>query len=142
MNEIINKKSWWYRNWIWILLSSTLLSIITVFFMMTGNATFRYGAVYLQPSLVHNALEMAEKNDLVIEKLGKLSPHDIFKLLEGEVTYLENNLIAVTVGIKSIDGKRAKLDIIAYQNEKDWEYKKITVRIKKPKKETIKVLEK
>ncbi len=142
MSEITHKKSWWYRNWKWILPTTAILTFIFIFFIMTGDAIFRYGSVYVQPSLVNNAIEIAKENDLVIEKLGELSPHDFFRLLEGEVQYLDhNNGIAITVGIRSINGKKAKLDIIAYQNGQDWEYQKITIRIKKPIKETIKILE-
>ncbi len=143
MNEVFYKKGWWHKHWKWVLPTTTILTLTFIFFFMTGDALFRYGSVYAQPSLVNNAIEITKENDLVIEKLGELSPHDFFRLLEGEVQYLNhNNGIAITVGIRSINGKKAKLDIIAHQNGKNWEYQKITVRIKKPKKETIKILEK
>ncbi|MBG6131374.1 hypothetical protein IWQ47_002757 [Aquimarina sp. EL_43] len=141
MNELISKKSWWNRNWKWTLPTIGIVVCIFVFFMMTGNAAFRYGSVYVQPNLTENALEIAKKNDRVIEKLGKLSPIDFFRLLEGEVEYSNHNTsIALTVGIRGTKGK-AKLDIVANKKGVNWEYQKITVRIKKPKKESITILE-
>lgn len=140
MNELISKKNWWNRNWKWVLPTTGIVVCIFVFFMMTGNAAFRYGSVFVQPNLTENALEIAKKNDRVIEKLGELSPVDFFRLLEGEVEYSNHNTsIALTVGIRGTKGK-AKLDIVAYKKGANWEYQKITVRIKKPKKESIKIL--
>ncbi|MEW7290881.1 cytochrome c oxidase assembly factor Coa1 family protein [Aquimarina sp. 2304DJ70-9] len=142
MNETILKKSWWKTNWKWLLPVSVILCCITFFFLMTGNATLRYGSVLAQPDLINNAHEKAKVNEKVIEKLGELSPHDFFRLLEGEVMYSNNDkTLAITVGIIGSRG-RGKLDIIAQRNKKTWEYQKITVRIKKPKKETIKIFEK
>lgn len=140
MNELISKKNWWSRNWKWVLPTTGVAICIFVFFMMTGNAVFRYGSVYVQPNLTGNALEIAKKNDRVIEKLGELSPIDFFRLLEGEVEYANHNTsIALTVGIRGTKGK-GKLDIVAYKQGANWKYQKITVRIKKPKKESIEIL--
>ncbi len=142
MNETILKRNWWRRNWKWLLPTSAILCCITFFFLMTGNTTFRYGSVFVQPNLVNNALKKANENDRVKEKLGELLPHDFFRLLEGEVQYLNNdNSVAITVGVIGSKG-RGKLDILANRKDKRWEYKKITIRIKKPKKEMIKILEK
>ncbi|MBL0683498.1 cytochrome c oxidase assembly factor Coa1 family protein [Aquimarina mytili] len=141
MNETILKKHWWKRYWKWLFLISAILCFITFFFLMTGTATFRYGSVLMQPDLIQNAHEKAKVNEKVIEKLGELSPHDFFRLLEGEVMYSNHNkTVAITVGIIGTKG-RGKLDIIANRNKENWEYQKIIVRIKKPTKERIKILE-
>ena len=107
---------------------------------MTGNATFRYGAVYLQPDLIENARVIAAKNKKVQEKFGELQSHSFLQLLEGEVIYADNNeSITLTVGL--IGSKnRGKLDIEAHKVNKKWKYDSIAVRIKKPKKVRIVVL--
>lgn len=141
MKESIVNKNWWERNWKWLLPSIGILACISVFFMITGNATYRYGSVIAQPELTNNALEIVKKNNHVVEKLGELSPVDFFLLLEGEVTYSNHNrIVAISVGIRGTKGK-AKMDILAHKNGLHWDYQKITVRIKKPTKETIIVLE-
>lgn len=95
----------------------------------------------LHNELTNNALEIVKKNNHVVEKLGELSPVDFFLLLEGEVTYSNHNrIVAISVGIRGTKGK-AKMDILAHKNGLHWDYQKITVRIKKPTKETIIVLE-
>ncbi len=142
MNKKVNPKSWWYRNWKWVSFFGIILIPIILFFSLTGDATFRYGSVYLQPKLINNAIDKANQNNEVTSELGQLQPTDFFRLLEGEVTYQNNNsLIAVTVGLRGENGKRGKLDILAKKVDKQWEYQKITVRIKKPVKKTIKILE-
>ncbi|WP_438710133.1 cytochrome c oxidase assembly factor Coa1 family protein [Aquimarina muelleri] len=141
MNELIVNRNWWERNWKWLLPSIGILACISVFFIITGNATHRYVSVLAQPALTNNALEIVKKNNRVVEKLGELSPVDFFLLLEGDVTYSNNNtIVALTVGIRGTKGK-AKMDILAHKNGLNWNYQKITVRIKKPIKETIIVLE-
>ncbi len=142
MNETILKKSWWKRNWKWILPVSAILCVITFFFLMTGNATFRYGSAHLQPGLIDKAYEMADENEIVNQKLGKLSSYNFLRLIEGDVLYSDNhNTVAVTVNLLGTK-KKGKLDIIAHRKGKHWEYQKITVRIKKPEKESIKIFEK
>ncbi len=142
MIEQVNNKNWFSRNWKWMFPLIGIVFMVVVFFYMTGDATFRYGSIYIQPALVDNALEKAKENERVIEKLGELSPHTFFRLLEGEVEYANNNkTVAITVGIIGSKG-RAKLDILADQKGDNWEYQKITVRIKKPEKETITIFKK
>ncbi|WP_109299707.1 hypothetical protein [Aquimarina sp. AU474] len=142
MIQKVNSKNWWQRNWKWVSLFGVLLIPVLLFFSLTGDATLRYGSIYLQPDLIENALNIASKNDKVIKELGELAPTSFFRLLEGEVEYLNNDsLVAVTVGIRSKNGKRAKIDILARKIEKKWEYQKIIIRIKKPVKKMIKILE-
>lgn len=133
-------KNWVQRNWKWIIPSSFVFLCFIFFFLMTGNATWRYGTVYLQPDLIENARVIAGKNKQVQEKFGKLQPHNFLQLLEGEVVYAENNeSITITVGL--IGSKnRGKLDIKARKVNKNWEYDVIRVRIKKPERLTIVVL--
>ncbi|WP_103866094.1 cytochrome c oxidase assembly factor Coa1 family protein [Aquimarina sp. I32.4] len=141
MSTDILNKNWWSKNWKWVFPTTGILSCIVLFFMMTGDATLRYGAVYLQPDLVENALLKAKKNEQVIEKIGALKSVDFLSLLEGEVAYSNNNnSVALTIGVKGTKG-RAKMDIIANKTNENWSYQKITIRIKKPTKETIKILE-
>ncbi len=141
MNEVSYKKKWWNRNWKWVLPLLLVTVFTSTFFVMTGNAAFRYGSVFIQPNLIEHALEKARKNDQVINKLGVLYPHDFFRLLEGDVAYSNDTTkVAITVGIRGPKGK-GKLDIIAYRNGQEWKYEKIVVRIKKPKKISIMILE-
>lgn len=76
MKELMANRNWWEKNWKWLLPSIGILACISVFFMITGNATYRYGSVIAQPALTNNALEIVKKNNHVAEKPGDLSPVD------------------------------------------------------------------
>jgi len=135
-------RSWWDKNWKWLIPIVFFTICIVFFFSMTGNAAFRYGSVHLQPELVNKAYEMARKNELVTEKLGQLSPHNFLRLIEGDVLYSNNNkTVAVTVNLLG-SKKKGKLDILANKQNNHWIYQEIKVRIKKPIKETIMILKK
>ncbi|MBQ0735062.1 hypothetical protein [Aquimarina celericrescens] len=142
MNEITERKSWWNRNRKWISLFIIILIPIVTFFSLTGDATFRYGSAHMQPGLIKNAYEMANKNEIVSQKLGQLSEYNFLRLIEGDVLYDNNgNTVYITVNLLGTK-KKGKLDIYAHQNGEKWEYQKVIVRIKKPRKETIKIFEK
>lgn len=108
---------------------------------MTGNALFRYGSAYLQPGLIEEAYEIANQNEIVTQKLGKLSPYTFLRLIEGHVAYTnDNTIVKITVNLIGTK-KKGKLDIVALREGENWKYQKIVVRIKKPQKETITILE-
>lgn len=140
MKKSSTRGNWFSRNWLWLLPTSLIFTCMILFFSLTGDATFRYGSVHLDQTLVNNAFEKAKDNEQVIKKLGELSPVDFFQLLEGEVQYTNNNTsIEVTVGIKGTKN-RGKMDIVAHKNKQQWVYDIINIRIKKPKKELIEIL--
>ncbi|MAQ76175.1 MAG: hypothetical protein CL613_07570 [Aquimarina sp.] len=122
-------------------ISLLLLIPVIIFFSLTGDATFRYGAVYLQPQLINDAIEIANKDPEVKSEFGEIAPTDIFRLLEGEVYYPQStSQVKLTIGLRNTLDKKAKLDIVASKKNEIWEYHKITVRIKKPEKKRIIVL--
>ena len=123
-------------------ISLLLLIPVIIFFSLTSAATFRYGAVYLQPQLINDAIEIANKDPKVKSEFGEIAPTDIFRLLEGEVYYPQStSQVKLTIGLRNTLDKKAKLDIVASKKNEIWEYHKITVRIKKPEKKRIIVLE-
>ena len=123
-------------------ISLLLLIPVIIFFSLTGDATFRYGAIYLQPQLINDAIEIANKDPKVKSEFGEIAPTDIFRLLEGEVYYPQSSSqVKLTIGLRNTLDKKAKLDIVASKKNEIWEYHKITVRIKKPEKKRIIVLE-
>lgn len=96
-----------------------LLIPVIIFFSLTGDSTFRYGAIYLQPQLINNAIEIANNDPKVKSEFGEIAPTDIFRLLEGEVYYPQStSQIKLTIGLRNILDKKAKLDIVA--SKKKW----------------------
>ena len=106
---------------------------------VNGNVTDIVQA-YSDNSLIAKAVEKAKINQRVIELIGEIEPIDNLAILEGTAIYSNNNKsVQLSLRIKGNKGK-GKMDILADKNGNEWEYKKINIRIKKPKTE-IEVLE-
>ena len=142
-NELIKQKSWWNRNWKWLVPVSGMLLIFAI---LISSGMGRIGAdlakAYSDTKLYENALEKAKSNQKVTELLGEIEPIDKLAILEGEVHYTnDNRTVSSTIRIKGSKGK-ARMDIIADRINNKWSYKKINVRIKNPpeKKQTIEII--
>ena len=140
-NRLIIEKSWWQRNWKWIIPTTIILFLASMVmtFNIEGNPTDLLQA-YSEDVLYKNAIDKANSNERVIEVIGKIDDLDRLAILEGNSKYSNNNnSIEITFRVNG-DKRKGKMDISADKNGTDWEYKKINIRIKNPKEE-IKILE-
>lgn len=133
-NELIEQKSWWKRNWKWLVpvIGIILISMATFFSSgMDGVATDLIQA-YADTELYENALEKVKSDPRAIELLGEIEPIDKLAILEGSVGYSDDNN-NVNSSIRVVGTKRkAIMDISADRIDNAWTYKKINIRIKKP----------
>ena len=142
-NELIEQKSWWKRNWKWLVpLSGIILISLGIFFSsgMDGIATDLVQA-YADTELYDNALEKAKSDERVTELLGEIKPIDQLAILEGHVEYSNDNK-TVNSSIRIIGNKgKGSLDISADRMNNEWNYTKINVRINNPpeNKQTIEI---
>lgn len=142
MNEIVEQKNWWKRNWKWLafligLFSAIIYMITTSEIGEVASETFK---AYTDPDLTEKALILAQENDEVKELLGVLNPIDKFAIFEGRVKYLkDNSAVDISVRVKGSNG-RGRMRIFADRNGDKWEYKEIVIGIKKLKK-TITIVE-
>ncbi len=143
-NELVEKKSWWQKNWKWFLPSITaiVVAVVLLFATLTGGNLGNFAQAYSDVELYETALQKASENSKVTEELGELEPLSKLAIIEGEVQYSNNNqLLETTVRVIGTKGKAA-MDIVAERLKNSWDYKKITIRIKNPpeKKQTIDVI--
>ena len=141
MNNIVENKSWWNKNWKWIFLvfGIFLISIFTISTTDIGENTFDIVKAYADPNLVETALNKAQENDEVKKFLGTLEQVDKMAKLEGSVKYSNNDTsVDISVRVKGSKGK-GRMRILAERNGETWEYKKIVIGIKKLKK-TIEII--
>ena len=142
-NELIVQKSWWKRNWKWLVpVCGIILIGTTIFFSsrMDGIAT-NLTQAYSDNELYENALEKAKSDERVTELLGEIEPIDKMAILEGQVEYSNNNkTVNTTIRIVGAKGN-ARIDISADRINHKWNYSKINLRIKNPpeKKQTIEI---
>lgn len=137
-NRLVIEKSWWQRNWKWFLPTTIILFLVSMVmtFSIEGNPTAILQA-YSEDLLYKNAIDKANENEKVKEIIGNIDDLDKLAILEGSSKYSNNNnSIEVTFRVTGDKGK-GKMDISADKNGTDWEYKKITIRIKDPKEEII-----
>ncbi|MEZ7504557.1 cytochrome c oxidase assembly factor Coa1 family protein [Flavobacterium sp. Arc2] len=137
-NELITTTRWWKTNWKWFL--PTCIVLFTVGAIVIGTTSINstvtdFAQAYSDNSLYNKAIQKGNANQRVKEVLGAIEPIDKLAILEGDTKYTNDNT-AVTITVR-IKGSKAngKMDISAYKNGTEWEYKKITVRIKQPKEE-------
>jgi len=139
-----NNKSWFKRNFIWIAILFLGISII-IFVVVTASKNKSVTDVvkaYSEQELYNDALDLAKKDKIVIQVLGKLEPIDKTAILEGTVLYSkEYDTVNSSVRVKG-NKARGKLDIFAIKINKKWKYNSLKIRIKKPldKKQTIEIL--
>lgn len=137
-NELIVEKSWWKRNWKWFLPTFLLFFLVLFGVILSSSIDGNVSDIaqaYSDNTLYEKAIEKAKTNERVIELIGEIEPIDKLAILEGNAIYSNNNnSVELSLRVKGNKGK-GKMDISAYRIGKEWEYKKINIRIKEPKEE-------
>lgn len=140
MNEPKPATNWIERNWKW---SFPLLLIFILFLWSLpkgiGDTTVQIAKGYTDAEVPGNALEIVKKNERVRQMLGELEPIGKLTILEGYVEYSTNaDSVFMALTVKGSKGK-GKMDVRAFKNNGEWEYKQLDVRLKEPhfRKETI-----
>jgi hypothetical protein len=143
-NELIEQKSWWKKNWKWVVSVGGVFLFLITFSISTGllGISADIAQAYSDTQLYDKALDQVKSDERVIELLGEIQPIDKLAILEGSVEYSNDNK-TVKSSIRLVGTKgRAALDIIADRLDNKWHYRKINLRIKKPieNKQTIEIL--
>ncbi|MGV8815798.1 MAG: cytochrome c oxidase assembly factor Coa1 family protein [Gelidibacter sp.] len=142
-NELIEQKSWWKRNWKWLVPVGGIILISLGIFINSGMGGIitDFAQSYSDTELYENALLKVNNDPKINKLLGEIEPLGKMAILEGQTEYSNNNQsVNSTVRIIGKKGK-AKMDIIAGRINDEWKYSKINVRIKNPpeKKQTIEI---
>ncbi|TRZ41980.1 cytochrome c oxidase assembly factor Coa1 family protein [Robertkochia solimangrovi] len=139
----IPSQGWFRRNWKWII--PALVTVLGVFIFFTSGLSGISGDLvqaYNDKQLYKDAMEMIARDSRIKETLGQLEPLDKMAIVEGEVNYSDDykNVVS-TVRIRGNKGS-AMMDIFAELIQEEWNYSRITVRIKKPveKQQSIEIL--
>lgn len=137
-NELITTTTWWKVNWKWLVPTCVFLFTIATALLVTrtidGTVT-DFAQAYYDNSLYTKAIQKVNANQRAKEVLGEIGPIGKLAILEGDAKYSNDNTsVEITV---RIEGNKAngKMDISAYKKGTEWQYKKITIRIKQPKEE-------
>ncbi len=148
MNELIEHKSWFKRNWKWCItfLVGLILAFGLLFSSELGENIIGITKVYSESEVCVDALEIAKKDTKVIALLGELQPLGKLTILEGAHKYSDDyntrNITFDVTGTKHELKVRSKMDVVAHRFGDHWRYTSIRIRIKKPDdlKQTIEIL--
>ncbi|MFB9077678.1 cytochrome c oxidase assembly factor Coa1 family protein [Flavobacterium procerum] len=134
-NDLILKKSWLKKNWIWVVFSlfSTMLLFCILLNSNSKNGVTDTFTALNENSLYEKAIESANINSAVLKTFGKIDPIDKLAILEGNTSYSNNNnSVVLSVRIKGLKNQ-GKLEVHANKTDSEWIYKKIYVHTKNPK---------
>lgn len=129
----------------WLISIMVFLAIVIYLFSSSGmgKVATDLTQAYADQDLYKNAIEKAHSNQQVIENIGEIKPIDKMTILNGEVNYSDDNkTVNSTIKVTGSKGN-GKMDIIAKREDENWNYEKITIRIKdsQKKKKTIEIIE-
>ncbi|MFB3390011.1 cytochrome c oxidase assembly factor Coa1 family protein [Flavobacterium sp. LAR06] len=142
-NELVEKEIWLKRNWKWSV-PATILFVFIFGLFLTSNSPEGITDIihaYNDNSLYEKAIEKANSDKRIIQKIGIIQPIDKLAIVEGNAVYSnDNNSVSLSVRIKGSKGN-GKLDISADKIGTTWKYKKIIVRNKNTKEKIVVVNE-
>lgn len=120
------RKSWWQRNWKWFV-PTGCVSILLIFVLFIVSIFFGVTSMMTNSDAYKGAMTEAQKNKLVIEKLG--SPIEDDGMTSGSInTSNDSGNCDLQIPIKGPKGK-ATLFIVA-EKKGTWKYSEMTVLIK------------
>lgn len=120
------RKSWWQRNWKWFV-PTGCVSILLIFVLFIVSIFFGVTSMMTNSDAYKGAMTEAQKNKLVIEKLG--SPIEDDGMTSGSInTSNDTGNCDLQIPIKGPKGK-ATLFIVA-EKKGTWKYSEMTVLIK------------
>ena len=139
MNEHVQQKSWFSRNWIWVVPTGGCLLIIILFAFGIGAAIFGVSKIFTGSAPYEYAVEQASKNEQVIEQLG--APVETAGIMQGNISTTNNSgEVDIKIPLKGPKG-RGSVTIKGQKIDGEWFYEEFYVIIKETN-EKINLLDK
>lgn len=128
-----SRKSWFGRNWLWVLPVGGCLTIILLFVFGLGAIFFGVSKALKNSTPYEYALQSAKANPQVVTILGDAIETD--GLLQGDISLKNDRGSAnLKIPIKGNNGK-ATIIVIAEKQGDDWTYDELYVLIKETQEE-------
>lgn len=124
-NELIEKRSWWNRNWKWFV-PSGCLTLLLLFGLFIGGIFYEVTSIIKDSDAYKESMTAVQNNKFVVEKLG--SPIETDGMVSGNVT--SNNDVRtcdVQVPIKGPKGKGTLF--VVGEKRGTWKYSEMSVYI-------------
>lgn len=125
MEENIQRKNWFNRNWQWAVPTGGCLLIIILFIVLAGTMFMGVTSLFKDSEPYKTALLNAQTNELVIEAIGK--PIERSGMTKGSIDYSNGEgHTNLDIPIKGPKGE-AIIRVVADKYSKEWEYKLMEV---------------
>lgn len=127
MNETLPRKSWWGRNWKWVVPTGGCLIFIILIIVFIGTLFFGLNKFMTESTPYEEAFTKAIENEQVIEALGE--PIEQEGLIQGSLNY-ENDRGEIDVKVP-LEGPKGigYLYIKGTKDGENWDYSDLYVII-------------
>lgn len=127
MNETIPQKSWWKRNWKWVVPTGGCLTLLIISGIFLATIFFGVTKMFKSATPYQEALTMAKSDTRVIQILGE--PIETNGMAGGELKYTNDKGSAdLSIPIKGPKGE-ATIFVLGEKPEDIWEYVKLEVHM-------------
>ena len=124
----IEQKSWFRKNWMWVLPVGGCLTGILLLVFGIGTAIFGFSKLFTESAPYEYALNKASNNPQVIEYLGDNIESN--GIMQGTISLKNNSGHAnITIPLKGTKGK-GSVTIIGTKKDGKWTYEKLFVMIR------------
>ncbi|MFC4635149.1 cytochrome c oxidase assembly factor Coa1 family protein [Dokdonia ponticola] len=126
-NELIEQKSWWNRNWKWVVPVGGCLTLIILFIAFLATVIFGATKMMSGSEPYQDSLTKAQQNEQVIELLGE--PIETVGIMQGSISFSNNDGDAdIRIPIKGPNGEGI-IYVVAEKRNDVWTYSEQEVRI-------------
>ncbi len=121
------KKSWFSRNWPWVVPLGGCLTLICIFILFIGTAIFGVSKALTGATPYQEGLDKAQSDEYIIQVLGE--PIETNGIMSGSLQYHNSIGTAdISIPIKGPNGE-AQLYIIGTKENEKWRYSEMYVII-------------
>lgn len=127
MEHQVRQKSWFSRNWGWVVPLGGCLTMIILFFVFLGSVIFGVSELVSNSDPYQDALTKVKEDEYVIGILGE--PIETNGIMQGELSFKNSTGYAdISIPIKGPDGE-AKVYIKGTKQNDEWDYSEMYVII-------------
>ncbi|RZS99573.1 cytochrome c oxidase assembly factor Coa1 family protein [Aquimarina brevivitae] len=128
MNNQIQQKSWFSRNWPWVVPVGGCLTLIILFFVFLGSVIFGVSEIMTNSDPYNDALAKVKEDSYVVGILGE--PIEKDGMMQGNISYTNGKgKVNIAVPIKGPKGE-AKIYVVGKKEFDEWDYQEMYVIIK------------
>ena len=126
-NELIQKKSWWKRNWKWAVPAGGCGGCLIIVILFFGGLFAGVNSLFTNSTPYQEALERVNNNEQIVELLG--TPIEKDGMMNGSINYSNGDGSAdFSIPIKGPKGE-GRLYIVGEKRFDEWSYSEMEVRI-------------